>query len=90
MPVWVIPIVLAALLVIGLAVPGWAGAAALVLVAAFLGWLAALSWPRLAGPGGYCAWPRSPACWWSRVCRPPASAARGFGLAPPYRRSRLA
>jgi hypothetical protein len=42
--------VLAGLLVTGLAVPGWPGAVALVLVAAFLGWLAALSWPRL-GPG---------------------------------------
>ena len=45
LPVWVVPIVLT-----GLAVPGWLGAVALVLVAAFLGWLAALSWPRL-GPG---------------------------------------
>ena len=50
LPVWVLPIVLAGLLVTGLAVPGWLGAVALVLVAAFLGWLAALSWPRL-GPG---------------------------------------
>jgi hypothetical protein len=50
LPVWVVPLVLAGLLVTGLAVPGWAGAVALVLVAAFLGWLAALSWPRL-GPG---------------------------------------
>ena len=50
LPVWVVPIVLAGLLVTGLAVPGWLGAVALVLVAAFLGWLAALSWPRL-GPG---------------------------------------
>jgi hypothetical protein len=32
-------------------VPGWLGAAALVLVAAFLGWLASLSWPRLARAG---------------------------------------
>ena len=47
LPVWVVPIVLAGLLVTGLAVPGWLGAVALVLVAAFLGWLAALSWPRL-------------------------------------------
>jgi hypothetical protein len=50
LPVWVPPIVLAALLVTGFAVPGWPGAAALVLVAGFLGWLAAVSWPRLA-PG---------------------------------------
>jgi hypothetical protein len=39
------------LLIAGLAVPGWLGAAALVLVAAFLGWLAALTWPRLATGG---------------------------------------
>ena len=51
LPVWLVPVVLTALLVTGLAVPGWPGAAALVLVAAFLGWLAAVSWPRLA-PGG--------------------------------------
>jgi len=51
LPVWVIPVVLTALLVTGLAVPGAAGAAALVLVAAFLGWLAAVSWPRLAPAG---------------------------------------
>jgi hypothetical protein len=50
LPVWVVPLVLAGLLVTGLAVSGWAGAVALVLVAGFLGWLAALSWPRL-GPG---------------------------------------
>jgi len=51
LPVWLIPVVLTALLVAGLAVPGWIGAVALVLVAAFLGWLAGVSWPRLA-PGG--------------------------------------
>jgi hypothetical protein len=45
------PIVLAALFVAGIAVRGWAGAIALCAVAAFLGWLAYLSWPRLAGPG---------------------------------------
>src|SRR5690242_13653146 len=45
LPVWLIPLVLA-----GLLVTGWLGAVALVLVAAFLSWLAALSWPRL-GPG---------------------------------------
>jgi hypothetical protein len=50
LPVWVVPLVLTGLLVTGLAVPGLIGAVALVLVAAFLGWLAALSWPRL-GPG---------------------------------------
>ena len=51
LPVWVVPVVLTALLVAGLAVPGWIGAVALVLVAAFLGWLAAVSWPRLAPAG---------------------------------------
>ena len=51
LPVWVVPFVLAALLIAGLAVPGWLGAVALVLVAGFLGWLAAMSWPRLT-PGG--------------------------------------
>ena len=43
--------VLAALFIAGLAVRGWAGAIPLCAVAAFLGWLAYLSWPRLAGPG---------------------------------------
>jgi hypothetical protein len=51
LPAWLIPVVLTALLVAGFAVPGPIGAVALVLVAAFLGWLAAVSWPRLA-PGG--------------------------------------
>ena len=51
LPAWVPPIVLAALFIAGLAVRGWAGAIALCAVAAFLGWLAYLSWPRLAGPG---------------------------------------
>ena len=46
-PVWLPPGVVALLLVVGLAVPGWLGAVALILVAAFLGWLAALSWPRV-------------------------------------------
>jgi uncharacterized protein DUF6703 len=49
-PVWLIPLLLTALLVTGLAVHGWIGAAALVLVAGFLGWLGAVSWPRLS-PG---------------------------------------
>jgi hypothetical protein len=43
--------VLAALFILGLAVPGLIGAGALVLVAAFLGWLAAVSWPRLTPSG---------------------------------------
>jgi hypothetical protein len=51
LPAWVPSMVLAALFVAGLAVRGWAGAIALCAVAAFLGWLVYLSWPRLAGPG---------------------------------------
>jgi len=51
LPRWLPGAVLAALFVAGLAVGGWAGAIALCAVAAFLGWLAYLSWPRLAGPG---------------------------------------
>jgi O-antigen ligase len=51
LPAWVLPIVLAAFLVAGLAVRGWAGAILLCVVAAFLGWLAFLSWPGLAGRG---------------------------------------
>jgi hypothetical protein len=51
MPRWIPPIVAAAVLVTGLAVPGAVGAVALLLVAAFLGWLAALSWPKLSPSG---------------------------------------
>lgn len=51
LPRWVPPIVLAALFVAGLAVPGWGGAVALCAIAGFLGWLAFLSWPRAAGTG---------------------------------------
>ncbi len=51
LPTWVPPVVLAALLVTGLAVRGWGGAVALCVVAAFLGWLAYLSWPAQGGRG---------------------------------------
>ncbi len=51
LPRWVPPVVLAVLLVVGLAVKGPIGAIALLGVAAVLGWLAALSWPRLAASG---------------------------------------
>jgi hypothetical protein len=51
LPRWLPPVLLAVLLVAGLAVRGWGGAAALCLVAAFLGWLAFLSWPRMAAGG---------------------------------------
>ena len=49
LPRWLAPLVLAALLVAGLAVRGWGGAVALCAVAGFLSWLAFLSWPRAAG-----------------------------------------
>lgn len=51
LPRWLPPVVLAGLLLAGLTVRGWGGAAALAVVAAFAAWLAALSWPRL-GPQG--------------------------------------
>jgi O-antigen ligase len=51
LPRWLPPVLLVLLLVAGLAVRGWGGAVALCLVAAFLGWLAFLSWPRLAAGG---------------------------------------
>jgi hypothetical protein len=51
LPRWVPPVVLAVLLVVGLAVKGPVGAVALVAVAVVLGWLAAVSWPRLAASG---------------------------------------
>jgi hypothetical protein len=47
---WVIPVVLAGLLVAGLVVRGPVGAVALILLAAVLAWLAALSWPALSPP----------------------------------------
>jgi hypothetical protein len=50
LPRWFVPLALLALLVIGFVVPG-VGAAALVLLAAFLAWLAYLSWPGLGGQG---------------------------------------
>ena len=51
LPVWLVPMLALGLLVAGLAVRGWAGAAALIAVAALLGWLAAVSWPRLSAQG---------------------------------------
>jgi Family of unknown function (DUF6703) len=51
LPTWVPPIVLAVLLVTGLAVKGPGGAVALCAVAAVLGWLASVSWPRLTAGG---------------------------------------
>ncbi len=51
LPAWLPPVVLAALMVVGLAVRGWPGTVALCAVAAFLGWLAFVSWPALTGRG---------------------------------------
>jgi hypothetical protein len=51
LPRWLPPVVLGALMVAGLAVRGWGGAVALCVLAAFLSWLAFLSWPTLAGRG---------------------------------------
>jgi hypothetical protein len=51
LPAWLPPVVLAALLICGLAVRGIIGAVALVGVAAILGWLGLVSWPRLSAAG---------------------------------------
>jgi hypothetical protein len=51
LPRWLIPVLVAVLFVGGIAVRGWLGAALLLVVTAFLAWLAALSWPAL-GPQG--------------------------------------
>jgi len=51
LPAWVAPVVAAVLLIAGLAMRGPAGAVALVAVAAALGWLALVSWPRLSAGG---------------------------------------
>jgi len=48
LPRWLPPVVIAALFIAGLAVPGWAGAALLLVVAAFVAWLGVLSWPVLS------------------------------------------
>jgi hypothetical protein len=47
---WLPPVVIAALFVGGLAVHGWGGAVMLLVVTAFLAWLAVLSWPALQPP----------------------------------------
>ena len=51
LPTWVGPMVVAVLLVAGLAVKGPGGAVALCAVAVVLGWLASVSWPRLSAGG---------------------------------------
>ena len=50
-PAWVFPIALVVLLIVGLRVHGPLGAVALLGVAAVLGWLASVSWPRLRTAG---------------------------------------
>ena len=47
LPRWLPAVLVAALFVGGIAVRGWAGAVLLIVVAAFLAWLAVLSWPAL-------------------------------------------
>ncbi|HEU5418881.1 MAG TPA: DUF6703 family protein [Streptosporangiaceae bacterium] len=51
MPRWLLPMLLAVLLITGLALHGIGAAIALVAVALVLSWLAALSWPRLSSGG---------------------------------------
>ena len=51
LPPWTIPVLSAALLVAGLAIKGPVGAAAIVLLLIFLGWLAYVSWPQLSPAG---------------------------------------
>jgi hypothetical protein len=50
LPRWLPPVATAALFVAGLAIRGWVGAALLLIVAAFVGWLGVLSWPALSPP----------------------------------------
>ncbi len=51
MPPWLIPVLFAVLVFGGLTVRGPAGGILLLLGAVFLGWLAAVSWPRLTPAG---------------------------------------
>ncbi|MGH3397409.1 MAG: DUF6703 family protein [Streptosporangiaceae bacterium] len=51
LPAWLIPVLFAVLVFGGLTVHGPVGAVLLVLAAVFLGWLAAVSWPRLTPLG---------------------------------------
>jgi len=51
LPKWVPMVVALGLLITGFIVPGLIGAAALLLVAIFLGWLAYMSWPRINTSG---------------------------------------
>lgn len=51
LPRWLLPALVAGLLVVGFAVGGAGGAVALGGLAVVLGWLAAVSWPRLSAQG---------------------------------------
>ncbi|QUX27928.1 hypothetical protein KGD83_22040 [Nocardiopsis akebiae] len=48
-PRWLAPLVVGALFIAGLVAPGPVGAVCLLLVAAFVAWLAFLTWPSLGG-----------------------------------------
>jgi hypothetical protein len=50
-PRWLLAVLVAAVLVAGLALAGPVGAAFLLVLAVFLGWLLALAWPALRPPG---------------------------------------
>lgn len=51
LPRWVLPLGLALLLACGLIMTGWPAAIPLLLLTAFLGWFAYLSWPALGLSG---------------------------------------
>jgi hypothetical protein len=51
LPAWLLPVLTAGLLVVGVAVGGLGGAVALCGLAVVLGWFAAVSWPRLSAQG---------------------------------------
>ena len=51
LPRWIVLLAALALFITGFAVPGLIGAAALLLVAIFLSWLAYLSWPSISAWG---------------------------------------
>jgi hypothetical protein len=47
LPRWLVPVVMVVLMLVGVVVPDWRGALAVVPVLAFVIWLAYLSWPTL-------------------------------------------
>ena len=51
LPTWLLPVLAAGLLVVGLVIGGVGGAVALGGLAVMLGWFAAVSWPRLSANG---------------------------------------